>query len=936
MDLLTTLDSGDTSIPAPDLQSRHPNKTQKAGDSRVTNSTQPIEIRQTLESFIHGNGYFAGCPVPRNVAKEEAILIDQKACIVLLAAIGTDRFGEFMMTDNQAVVHPCPSALSELQDWRCENSNNLGGPFSCPFPEVGLFFHTGEAGELAGKLRQAIFEYVPQNADGARHVPEPLLPESMRAPNKSILYEKPYVLCVLDLERHLWERCASGCLSRAPTNGGMPFAGKRLDRYDAGQRGLICQALGEELDRRISELHATSLLDLCLEASGRDFSVEQVIDYFRESPVLFGKAKGSGLIQGKLQNRGFPGSGGTTAEHDDGRETCLDQLINRLVLRYDYSVDLGSSAVECDERAWRRIFDFRDKYRDVKQKAIRLFDVRTQSKVILPCTSWTANGIGRAGTVCLPHPEGQTLYNLHLLAGESVRAIVLTDSIEIAHENQLACRDEGIVWTSFLPVEELDCVDWTPLTEAGPAVELFYLITNHSGRSMAQAYCDAHRITTHIPKTPDLGFNYIHVVAEPQDRVFAATGDSRREVYFSMEELTRGLREAPVCVSERQGSVQILDQAGFDQLFAFAKAELTVRQKPEFWQEGYGEENSEEGIAAASGTKASRSRKPAIDFLMRPAIYRGQRHSIFSYRGLGKTSFSLSLCACIVSGRRFLENRLWVPPARDKKDDGSRFQKVVYFLLETKDYAKKDELLREFVRPHLLTAPELARKCESNFTIIGKPDIPNCDLREPQNQSQVMELLEKAKLKGTKGRPVDLVVFDTYSEIVGGKPYGDNIGKLTPLFDRIQAAGTAILLIDHTDKPGPKQVPRGYKSREDGYASAYHLFRPLPKAAADADDDNGKTLATPFFVAETKNSSSVLDFDGATFSVRREGRSRKWEEPGKDETSAARNYMKAADDYGGLRYAAGAMAEMLGYSPKTHGKKMTEYRKQFGKAPKGK
>jgi hypothetical protein len=110
------------------------------------------------------------------------------------------------------------------------------------------------------------------------------------------------------------------------------------------------------------------------------------------------------------------------------------------------------------------------------------------SKSLIPCSGWIQESTAQRRILQLPASGLQILYNLDLISQVDQPTVILTDSLELAESNQRFAPD-GVVWTSFLCDEnEFDQVDWTPLKNTN---EIYYLITNHSGISLAEAYVKA-------------------------------------------------------------------------------------------------------------------------------------------------------------------------------------------------------------------------------------------------------------------------------------------------------------------------------------------------------------------------------------------------------------------------------------------------------------
>jgi hypothetical protein len=381
------------------------------------------------------------------------------------------------------------------------------------------------------------------------------------------------------------------------------------------------------------------------------------------------------------------------------------------------------------------------------------------------------------------------------------------------------------------------------------------------------------------------------------------------------------------------GSVRVLSEPEFDEMCKRAEDEANV-YRPEFWEDDDEPDavSSEISNGANSAVYRASGKLEAEPLLMRPVIYPGKLHFIYSFRGLGKTSFAISLCASIVSGNKFLEGRVWTPPARGKGE----FRKVVYFLLEEKD--DPSNLMRQFGVKYMPTDKKQRDACTGNFRILQRKDIGNTDLTDEANHDNVVRILDSMFTEGSSERKVDLVVFDTYDVIVGGPDYMHKFNLVKPLLDRIMSNGTAVLVIAHTDQPGRNGKLRGGSAKEDGVSCSFKLWRD-PGARS-------KTLDSPLFVSIEKPSKIACGLDCEDFSVKHtdgewrvcldstvsvendgtEVRDEDFEicsncdgsECGTACDGRCNAYCKVARSYKDSNYKGKAIAEMMGYAAKYH------------------
>ena len=144
-----------------------------------------------------------------------------------------------------------------------------------------------------------------------------------------------------------------------------------------------------------------------------------------------------------------------------------------------------------------QVFPFKGEYGEIRMQLIKLYVPKTQTKCLVPVTTWMRENYPYNQYFCVPLPEDkQPLYNLDLLLKPEVETVVLTDSVELADLNQ---RDApgGVVFTSFIcSLEHYEQVDWTPLRNK----TIYYLITHHSGISLESAALKARKLKEYLVK----------------------------------------------------------------------------------------------------------------------------------------------------------------------------------------------------------------------------------------------------------------------------------------------------------------------------------------------------------------------------------------------------------------------------------------------------
>ena len=189
-----------------------------------------------------------------------------------------------------------------------------------------------------------------------------------------------------------------------------------------------------------------------------------------------------------------------------------------------------------------QVFPFKDEYGEIRMQLIKLYEPKTQTKCLVPVTTWMRKNYPYNQYFCVPLPEDkQPLYNLDLLLKPEAETVVLTDSVELADLNQ---RDApgGVVFTSFIcSLEHYEQVDWTPLRNK----TIYYLITNHSGISLESAALKARKLKEYLVKEePEI--KLIFVTLPVDYKLEGHLGRSR--IFKSVDDILQNYEEWPPVV----------------------------------------------------------------------------------------------------------------------------------------------------------------------------------------------------------------------------------------------------------------------------------------------------------------------------------------------------------------------------------------------------
>ena len=539
---------------------------------------------------------------------------------------------------------------------------------------------------------------------------------------------------------------------------------------------------------------------------------EQVCRFFGNQPEVFGKLKLSGMWPDCLE----------TEEVSHANQNRIVGFLNQY----------------CGDSHYQ-IFSFKDQYGDTRMQVMRFYDPETQSKVLIPITSWMRSHFPYNQLYCVPVPEDkQPLFNLDLLLNPEIETVILTDSVELADFNQHKAPD-GVVFTSFLCSPGIyESVDWTPLQDK----EVWYLVTNHSGISLDAAYVKAQDLAGFLRDQYDIRLKFIQLKVEYPECHFK-----------SVDMLLKMYREQPPKVNP--ASVVVFENdADFDIQYRKAEESITAIS-PEWWEQQENVSPEEKRIA----DKESKKRIPP-SYLLRPFLLRGEVSMLYASKSTGKSALALSMAATVISGKPLFYEKWWtVPTQRDYPSN-----KVLYLDFENGQKEIRERRI-DFAEPYWPEDQGKRVQCEANLII---EDMTNCsgkDYSLPENWQDIVTLIDAAKNKGTKGQPIDLLVIDTVSKFTR-KPYTSSV-NLSDFINMVRKLNIAILLIHHEGSNGKI---RGWKALLDDFYFNLRLYRELPKEEDEDEEDEDaqevlfegresilKTLEEPLILACQSSRSGI-------------------------------------------------------------------------------
>jgi len=522
------------------------------------------------------------------------------------------------------------------------------------------------------------------------------------------------------------------------------------------------------------------------------------------------------------------------------------------------------------------IFLFKDRHGETVQKLIAFRDFAKGEKHLLPLTCWMRNFSLLNRPCLLPLPEGQILYNLDLImrskANKENKTIILTDSVEIAEANQ-RLGDPRFIWTSWLcdetSVAPYKQVDWEPLIKAGP---VYYLVTNHSGKNLGQAYIDAYNLSDFLEDEYDINLKFIQV-----------------ESSFDNNAISSVLKE----------SVLVMDTfEEFEPAYKDSIKLLSEKPKP-WWFMLRPPKEGDERLSSEVEKRCS-GKLDAMSYLMRPCLERGEITLLHAPTGLGKSAFAYSLCASVVSGEPLFREKLakggfndnlkcWLPASKNKP-----FRKVLY--LDYELGPKIENRKTAYAEPYYPSESGKRKECIGNFIVENLMD-DKTDYSQEENQGKILKMLEDAKSKGTPGQAVDLIVFDPYTKLVGGSEDIETWKRIDPLMSKLRKMNLAIMIVHHSDEDGRC---RGYANKKDNFAAIIKLWREGNKPA---------TLDVPFEVKLEKGRNICYGKDFDAFDVKFEGETWTLASP---EMTYEEEFCAIVESYKKENYDKFAIASMMG------------------------
>ena len=593
------------------------------------------------------------------------------------------------------------------------------------------------------------------------------------------------------------------------------------------------------------EFYKQSLFSYCKNISKRD-TPEKVCKFFEQPSFPYAKIK----INSKFYNTPFDISSLRYEEptvikqakeinYNLSEETLVQNILHKFVIQNERDFILNKFFEKLYDNTFKQLYSFKDQNGDVVQKVIKLLDNEKSGKSFIPCSSWSRKNSYESEYYCLPYPKKQPLYNLDLIVDKNPEAVILTDSIEIADLNQKQ-NSYKIIWTSWLPynVKELEFVDWEPLKNNG--IKLYYLITNHSGVSIEESFIKAYQIYKYLKERENLQLQFIQVPVEYTEN-------------FNSVNNTANFLDSNIPAKILKEHIEILDEGLF--LERYAMAEESLKSKPSFFWEASPEINNVE----KDDKPTTKRVKSCIDYLVRPILNRGDYQYIHAKSGFGKSAFTLSLCASIISGKELFPERWWTVPKNTKY----KYNKILYLDYEY-DEKRYENRKIDFFNPYLPTSKHSQKLCIDNF-IYEDTRGERFILSKEANHQNLIDLISKAKKSGETGQQIDLLVIDHLTKAFGGHETSISWEKVSPLLNKLNNAGITVLIIHHSTEDNKSA---GFKIKDYDMSNIIKFTRNNSGVLTDINN--------PITIDLSKSRDSIVELDTKSFKFYYDLNQKKW------------------------------------------------------------
>ncbi len=532
--------------------------------------------------------------------------------------------------------------------------------------------------------------------------------------------------------------------------------------------------------------------------------------------------------------------------------------------------------------------------------------LKNKKKTLIPVTTFPVEYSASKFVATVPPPDKKLqLFNLDKICTDTLKNILITDSLQIAALNTEWLERRGWIITSFLCLDgNYDAVDWTPLFKEEYAIQgIYYLITNHSGMSLEETYQKAYDFQ-HVRKGDDIeyripGLAYLQLQVEyPPYRSFANLHDF---LDFSNNNMPRRVEDSGL----------FMDENKFLEIYQRA-----IAPRRPFW------ETPE--VPKPEQKKESASKEP-IPYLLRPALQRRQITMLYAPKGRGKSLLALCMGMAVVAAGQntyqIFKELWWRACPNPEKKYGTN--KVLYLAFEQGERVRErlDDKKRKIWKSK-------TDECEPNFIIEAK--MPKKNYLASENQPELLKRINQATQEGNPGQPVDLVIIDTLSSCVTSSSLTDIGQRIKELRVEIQKRNLALLIVHHANAEGGN---RGGEEILNSVDLPIRMANCPLKELGPKDEDKShlqeSKITEPFGIIRG-NGNNIDDWIKSRFDGIFKDEDENWHmvrEQGANEIYEAKILKDVVDHYKKRGFTHKGIAKMLGTSDNTLRQKLEEAKK---------
>ena len=374
----------------------------------------------------------------------------------------------------------------------------------------------------------------------------------------------------------------------------------------------------------------------------------------------------------------------------------------------------------------------------------------------------------------LPNMDQVPLWNLKKIMKETTDTVVICGCIQDAEAlNRANAKIDNVVFTGFVG-DNLDRVDFSPLN----GKNVVFLISNHNGMSMADAYFEADKVYQYLTK-PKKGkkkltipeFAFVQRQVKYPDSSEIGTPKDLASAYYYNRPIINPQATFP--------KIPLMDESVFATMLA------KIRKSPT---------DNSLFLRKEKKTRKEKTVYPSDYILIRSLLSRGEITLLSGFRGCGKTRFCQTLIRYIVNGddTEFLKERFWTRCCKNSTI------KIVYWNF---DGVSDNKLERWKQQCH----QGLPTEKRNDIFIEKSPRLRLEEIKVFHKASgkpileQYQKRIKEFELKGTPDHPVDLLIVDTLSGVWDE----DNVSKsMDFLRDLAVSTNMAILVIHHIGENG--------------------------------------------------------------------------------------------------------------------------------------